>query len=102
MEKKRKKKNLCIFKKLEKIESSFFTPIVQTGSTIEKIETPEKTQALAPKINTSLTQEQIQSFDDTLYYNAKGEVFEIEMVYTLADTRLEQAAASIKKQLQEA
>lgn len=88
--------------KLEKIESSFFTPTVQTGSTIEKTETPEKTQALAPKINTSLTQEQIQAFDDRLYYNAKGEVFEIEMVYTLADTRLEQAATSIKKQLQEA
>ncbi len=105
--KKEKKEEFVYFyetdvEKLEKIESSFFTPIVQTGSTIEKTETPEKTQALAPKINTSLTQEQIQAFDDTLYYNAKGEVFEIEMVYTLADTRLEQAAASIKKQLQEA
>lgn len=88
-------------KKLADIEASFFTPVA-VDTPQEQKSPPEKTVSPSTKIQTSLTQEQIQAFDDALYYNTKGEVFEIELVYTLADTRLEKAASSIQKQLHNA
>lgn len=83
--------------KLETLKKNFFTKVED----IPKV-TPEEVKKDSPaKIETSLTSEQIETLDDTLYYNASGEVFEIDLVYTSNDTILEQTAQNIKAQLSE-
>lgn len=86
---------------LEALESEYFsTPNEDTSSQETPTETQEETgNDSLSTLNTSLSREQIEAFDDTLYYSLEGKPFTLRLVYADTDANMKQTADGVAKLL---
>ncbi len=87
--------------KLQDISDNFFSTPTENSEVTQETESPEKDSEKSESntISTDLTVSQIESLSEDLFYNTKGEAYNLKLIYAQTDAQMELTASQIAAQL---